>query len=495
MTQADGNVLVKPSVGTRNRGGRQPLVLDDDRYFDSDKAIRRAAREIYNQTRHLPLVCPHGHVDPRLLSANLQFPEPTALLIVPDHYILRMLYSQGVSLERLGIPRADGSQASTDPREVWQIFAEHWYLFRGTPTGVWLDHELYDLFGVRETLNGDSAPDIYDQISERLGSPDFLPRRLFERFNIEVLATTDGATDRLEDHTAIRDSGWKGRVLPTFRPDAVFRIIAPGWKTEIEKLSRESGMEVVTYASFIQSLENRRAFFRAMGATSTDHAVVEPFTERLSDRDAERLFARALSGDADADDQCRFDAHMLMESARMSVEDGMVMQLHPGAVRDHNELVSSRFGRDKGGDIPRATEYTGNLRALLNAHGNDSRFTLVVFTLDESAYARELAPLAGHYPALRLGPPWWFHDSIEGMMRYRSSVTETAGIYNTAGFNDDTRAFCSIATRHDLSRRVDANWLGGLVARHIIGPSDAHEMGRALAYDLARETYKLDRLP
>lgn len=406
-----------------------------------------------------------------------------------------MLYSRGVPLERLGIPRTDGSPATVDPREVWQIFADHWYLFRGTPTGAWLEHELYDLFDVREKLDGETGAEIYEQVLNRLQSPDFLPRKLFERFNIEILATTDAATDSLRDHAAIRDSDWSGRVIPTFRPDSVFRIAAPEWEREIDSLGRESGFEIRSYSAFISALENRRDFFRSMGATSTDHAVVEPYTERMSDDNAERIFARALAGEAGGGDQQQFEAHMLMESARMSVEDGMVMQLHPGAVRDHNDLVSSRFGRDKGGDIPRATEYTSNLRALLNAYGNDPRLTLILFTLDESTYARELAPLAGHYPALRLGPPWWFHDSIEGMMRYRSSVTETAGIYNTAGFNDDTRAFCSIPARHDLSRRVDASWLGGLVVRHVIDIGEAREMGRALAYDLAREAYKLDQDP
>jgi glucuronate isomerase len=414
-------------------------------------------------------------------------------LIVPDHYIFRMLYSRGVSLDKLGIPHADNRAAKTDPREVWQLFGEHWYLFRGTPTGAWLDQELYDLFGIREKLDGESALDIYEAILAKLATPEFLPRRLFDRFNIEVLATTDAASDPLAGHAALRKSGWKGNVIPTFRPDAVFRIADDNWQSEIEALADAAGIDIGGYDAFLQALENRRAYFRSMGGTATDHAVVEPYTERLSDADAERLFAAALAGKTTAADQRRFEANMLIECARMSVEDGMVMQLHPGAFRDHNDAISSRFGRDKGGDIPLATEYTRNLRALLNAYGNDPRLTLVVFTLDESTYARELAPLAGVYPAMRLGPPWWFHDSIEGMTRFRSSVTETAGIYNTAGFNDDTRAFCSIPARHDLSRRVDANWLGGLVARHIIDITDARQMARALAYDLARETYKLDR--
>lgn len=473
---------------------RRPLLMDEDRFFDSDPVVRRAARAVYDETRALPLICPHGHVDPRLLSENAPFPEPTALLIVPDHYIFRMLYSRGVPLDRLGIPHSDGSASKTDPREVWQLFGEHWHLFRGTPTGAWMEHELHELFDVREKLDAESAGDIYDRILAKLRTPEFRPRQLFERFNIALLATTDAATNALQDHAAIRRSGWNGNVIPTFRPDAVFRIAAPEWRTEITALGEAAGFDISEYGAFIRALEDRRAYFRSLGATATDHAVLEPWTERLSNAEAERIFGLALSGKAVAGDQRRFEAHMLMESAHMAVEDGMVMQLHPGALRDHNEHVYEVFGRDKGGDIPIATEYTRSLRALLNAYGNDPRFTLVLFTLDESAYARELAPLAGHYPAVRLGPPWWFHDSIEGMTRYRSSVTETAGIYNTAGFNDDTRAFCSIPARHDLSRRVDANWLGGLVARHIIDLSDAREMGRALAYDLARETYKLDSL-
>jgi glucuronate isomerase len=374
---------------------------------------------------------------------------------------------------------------------VWQIFARHWYLFRGTPTGIWLEHEMYDLFGIREKLDAGNALAIYDQIQEKLRSPEFLPRSLFERFNIELLATTDAASDSLADHASIRRSGWNGRVIPTFRPDAVFRIAAPEWKSELDKLASATGSDIGDYRSFIKALEDRRAHFRSLGATATDHAVLEPYTERLSDVAAESLFAAALSGSATDEDQRGFEAHMMMESARMSVDDGMVMQLHPGAFRDYNTTVFERFGRDKGADIPIATEYTRNLRNLLESYGNEPRFTLVLFTLDESTYSRELAPLAGHYPAVRLGPPWWFHDSIEGMVRFRSSVTETAGIYNTAGFNDDTRAFCSIPARHDLSRRVDANWLAGLAVRHVIDMTDARDMARALAYDLVKDTYKL----
>ncbi len=474
------------------RGSFQPLSLHDDRFFDSDPSIRSVARTLYDETRHLPLICPHGHVDPALLADNTPFPEPTALLITPDHYIFRMLYSRGVSMESMGVPTCDGTPVEQDPRLIWRRFAEHYYLFRGTPTGAWFDQELHDVFGIRVKLDPASASFIYDQIAERLASPEFRPRALFDRFNIEVLATTDQATDDLDAHRRIRESDWGKRVIPTFRPDALFRIAASNWKSALQSLSVARDRPIKDFASFVAALEERRRFFITRGATATDHAVLQPYTARLAASEVNEVFRRALAGEATATDQARFEAHMLMEMARMSVEDGLVMQLHAGALRDHNAAVFHRFGQDKGADLPVATEFTRNLSAILNEFGNDSRFSLVLFTLDESTYSRALAPIAGHYPAVRLGPPWWFHDSVEGMTRYRQQVTETAGIYNTAGFNDDTRAFCSIPARHDLSRRVDANYLAGLVSRHVIDIVDARAMARAMAYDLARETYRLD---
>ena len=489
----------RPSVPLA--GDPDPLVLHEDRFFDPDPATRRAARALYEETCALPLVCPHGHVDPQLLADDAPFPEPTALLITPDHYIFRMLYSQGVPMEALGVPMRPGAVEGgvafeRDPRAIWRRFAEHYHLFRGTPTGVWLDHELYALFGVRVKLTGATAERVYDQIAERLASPEFRPRALFERFQIEVLATTDAAGDPLAHHQAIRASGWAygaGRVIPTFRPDAVLRIAQPGWQGALAALERAHGAPVDDYAAFVGALAGRRRFFQSLGATATDHAVVEPYTGRLTDDAAGALFARARRGEATPADQRAFEGHLLVEMARLSTEDGLVMQLHPGALRDHNAPVAARFGPDTGADIPVATEYTRNMRALLDLYGNDPRLTLILFTLDESTYARELAPLAGHYPALRLGPPWWFHDSPQGMRRFRAQTTETAGLYNTVGFNDDTRAFCSIPARHDLARRVDANWLAGMVARHQIDLADARGMARALAYDLVRHTYKLDR--
>ena len=469
----------------------EPLALHPDRFFDSDPAIRNVARALYEETRALPIVSPHGHVDPRLLAANEPFSEPTALILTPDHYLVRMLYSQGVPMEALGIPTLDGTPWERDPRKIWQRFAEHWHLFRGTPSGAWLDHELHELFGIRVKLSRETAMAVYDQIAEKLATAEFRPRALYERFNIEVLATTDAAGDTLEHHQAIRASGWTGRVIPTFRPDAVFQIAAPAWSEAMNALGTASAMPISEYDDFIIALVTRRAQFRALGATATDHGVAEPSTAPLTHEQASRIFERARRGQVTVHDQRAFEAHMLMEMARMSVADGLVMQLHSGVCRDHNAQLRDRFGPNVGGDIPIAAEFTRNLRPLLEAYGNDPRFMFIVFTLDESTYARELAPLAGHYPAMRVGPPWWFHDSIEGMRRYREQVTETAGIWNTVGFNDDTRAFCSIPARHDLSRRVDANWLGSLVARHVIDMTDARAMARALAYELARSSYRL----
>jgi len=469
----------------------EKLILNEDRFFDFDPSIRKIARELYEGVKDLPIVSPHGHVDPKLFAENQSFPDPTELILIPDHYVFRMLYSQGIPLELLGVPTIDGSAVKTDHRKIWQIFGKNYYLFAGTPTGVWLNHEFSTVFGIREKLNGVTAMRIYDQIQEKLQSPEFLPRAMFDRFNIEVLTTTDGAADQLEHHQKIMNSGWNGKIIPCFRPDSVINITTKGWKEDVQKLSEVTGIEINSYLKFIQALEKQRDYFKSLGAVSTDQGVKSPFTQELSANRVEQIFQKAFKGKASEDDAAQFTAHMLMEMAHMSIEDGLVMQIHPGSFRNHNQLIYKKFGPDKGCDIPMQTEYTHNLRALLNKYGNDPRLTLIVFTLDETTYSRELAPLAGHYPAMKLGPAWWFHDSIEGMTRYRQMVTETAGIYNTVGFNDDTRAFPSIPARHDLSRRVDSNFLAGLVARHIIDMDDAYKMSKALAYDLVKKAYNL----
>ena len=472
--------------------GYEKWHLPEDRYFDPDPAQRSIASELYKSVAKLPIISPHGHVDPRLLAdENALLGTPADVLIIPDHYVFRMLYSQGIHLEDLGVPRMDGGPVEKDHHKIWQIFADHFCLFRGTPTGAWLAHELNSVFGVDEKLTGPSAQRIYDQIEGKLKSPEFRPRVLFKRFNIEVLCTTDAATDPLSYHQAIRKSNWDGNVRPTFRPDAVTYLAHPHWQSNIKKLSEVSGIAVDSYLRFIRALEERRTFFKGMGAMATDHAAESAYTAELSLSEAEALFQRALQGKTNADDAARFNGHMIMESARMSTEDGLVMQLHIGAARDHNGLIYQRFGTDKGADISVQSEFTRNLRPLLNKYGIDARLTLILFTLDESTYARELAPLAGHYPALKLGPPWWFHDSINGMNRYFDRVMETAGLHNTAGFNDDTRAFPSIPARHDLWRRVSANWIAGLVVRGIVDVGDAQEMILDMAYRLAKRAYKI----
>lgn len=471
--------------------------LHEDRFFDPEPTTRSYAREIYEGTRDLPIVSPHGHVDAAVLAANEPFPDPASLIVTPDHYILRLLYSRGVSLESLGVrPLDDGAaNVEADPRKIWQTFAEHWHLFRGTPTRAWLEYETREVFGVKEELDGTSASKIYDAIVERLKSPEFRPRELLKRFRIEFLATTDGGGDSLHNHATLRDAKIDAQIVPTFRPDALLAIGSTGWDAELKRFATAAEMEIRGYGDFLAAIRKRRDEFKQAGARATDHAVVTPHTERMVDADVERMFARALEGKANRHDQSRFEAHMLMEMAALSAEDGLVMQLHAGALRNHNESLFKRYGPDRGGDMPVATEFTRNLRQLLNAYGNDSRFRLIVFTLDETAYSRELAPIAGHYPAVLLGAPWWFHDSIEGMMRFRRETTETAGIENTAGFTDDTRAFCSIPARHDLARRVDANYLAGLVARHVIDLSEARGMAFMMAYDLAKRAYRLTDQP
>lgn len=467
------------------------FILNEDRFFDPDPVVRNYARDIYQTIKDLPIISPHGHVDPNIFAENKPFPNPTQLFLIPDHYLFRMLYSQGIQLEDLGIPRIDGGPTETDPRKIWQIFADNYYLFAGTPSGVWLDYEFNIVFGIKEKLNGENAQKIYDELNEKINSPGFLPRALFERFKIEVLSTTDAATDNLEPHKKIKESGWKGRIVPAFRPDALTDLLTKNWKTNIELLGKVVGYEISSYDKFINALEQRRAFFKTMGATSTDHGVTYPYTHELSNKEAEQIFQRALKGKSTNEDAYLFTAHMLMEMARMSIEDGLVMQIHPGSYRNHNQIIFKKFGLDKGCDIPIQVDYTNNLKELLNKYGNDTRLTVIVFTLDETNYSRELAPLAGHYPAMKLGPAWWFHDSIEGMNRYRHMVTETAGFYNTVGFNDDTRAFVSIPARHDVARRVDSNFLAELVAKNMISMEEALKLAKDLTYNLVKKAYKL----
>ncbi len=471
-------------------------MLHESRLFPVESSARALAVKLYETVRDLPIVSPHGHTDPRWFAENQPFPNPTALFLQPDHYIFRMLYSQGISMESLGIAQTGasgdpGAAQQVDPREAWRIFARNYFLFRGTPTRLWIDSAFETLFGLTERLSGDNADAFYEVIARKLKEPEFLPRALFERFRLEVLATTDAATDDLRWHRQIRESGWGGRVLPTFRPDAVIDVEFSGFSENLAKLGEMTGEDVSTYKGYLQALRLRRAYFQQMGATATDHGHLTAQTADLGQEEAARLYERIYSGRLGPGDVELFQAQMLTEMAGMSVEDGLIMQLHPGSIRNHNRQVYQQFGRDKGADIPSSTEYVRSLRPLLSKYGNEPGFTFIVFTLDESTFSRELAPLAGHYPCLRLGPPWWFHDSPEGMMRFRETATETAGFYNTVGFNDDTRAFLSIPARHDVARRVDCAFLARLVGEHRLEEEEAFELVQELTVGLVRKAYRL----
>jgi glucuronate isomerase len=465
--------------------------LHPDRLFPADPRTRDVARALYAGIKDLPIVSPHGHTDPAWFAHDRPFSDPAALLVTPDHYLLRMLYSQGVPLEALGVAARDGSAGEADPRAVWRLFATHYPLFRGTPSRLWLDWVLAEVFGVQDRLGPATADAIYEVIADALARPEFRPRALFERFGIEVLATTESPLDPLESHRLLQASGWPGRVITTFRPDPVLDPQTDRFQANLERLSAMTGEDALDYAGYLRALESRRAAFRAAGATATDHGHPSAATADLSRVEAQALFRRVSTGAASPADAELFRAHMLVEMARMSVDDGMVMQLHPGSFRNHHAEVFARFGRDKGADIPVAVDYVRALKPLLDRFGADPRFSLIVFTLDESTYARELAPLAGYYPALKLGPAWWFHDSPEGMRRFREQTTETAGFYNTVGFNDDTRAFLSIPARHDVARRADSAFLARLVVEHRLEEDEAHEIARALTYDLVKAAYKL----
>jgi len=466
-------------------------MLVPDRLFPVDPGTRGIARELYQTVADKPIISPHGHTDPRWYAENVPFSDPAQLFITPDHYVFRMLFSQGVSLESLGVPRVDCGPTETDGRKIWQLFAENYHVFRGTPSRLWLDHAFEDVFGMTTPVSKATADQTYDHIAECLTKPEFLPRALFERFNIEAIATTESPLDDLRWHRMIRDSGWKGKVVTAYRPDAVVDPEFDGFAHNVEQLGALTGEDTSTWEGYLQSHRIRRAYFKGFGATSSDHGHPTARTENLAQREAAALFARALKGACTVDEADAFRGHMLTEMARMSLEDGLVLQIHPGSYRNHSDPVMAAFGRDKGFDIPTRTDYVRALKPLLDAVGLEKDLTIIVFTLDETSYARELAPLAGAYPALKLGPAWWFYDSPEGMRRFREMTTETAGFYNTVGFNDDTRAFCSIPARHDVARRVDCGFLATLVATGRLSEEDAYEVANDLAYRLAKQAYRL----
>ncbi len=468
-----------------------PLNLHPDRLFPSDPATRGLARRLYATVKDLPIVSPHGHTDPQWFADDAPFANASALFITPDHYVFRMLYSQGLRLEDLGIPRQDGGAVETDARKIWHVLAAHYHLFRGTPTRIWLDHAFNTVFGIEERLTPESADRCFDRINECLAQPGYRPRALFERFNIEVIATTESPLDPLLHHQKIRASGWKGRVVTAYRPDPVVDPEFDGFAANVAQFGALTGENAATWQGYLAAHRNRRAFFKTLGATSTDHGHPTAQTSDLSAVECQRLLDRALGGNITAAEAEAFRGQMLTEMAAMSIDDGLVMQIHPGSFRNHNPRVFHDYGRDKGADIPTRTDYVRALKPLLDRFGNERRLSLILFTLDETSYARELAPLAGHYPVLKLGPSWWFHDSPEGMQRFREQATETAGFYNTVGFNDDTRAFMSIPARHDVARRMDCRFLATLAVEHKIGEDEAFELAPLLAHGLAKAAYKL----
>jgi glucuronate isomerase len=462
------------------------LELHPDRLFPTDPGTRAIARELYASIKNLPIVSPHGHTDPAWFAGNEPFGNAAELLLVPDHYVFRMLYSQDVALADLGV-----GNPGFDPRAAWQLFAERYHLFRGTPSRMWLDWVFAEAFGIAVRLEAGTADLYYDTITAALATDAFRPRALFERYNIEVIATTESPLDSLEHHAAIRSSGWQGKVITAYRPDPVIDPEFEGFIDNLKTLSELTGEDCFSWPGYLAAHRQRRAFFASMGATSSDHGHPTAQTADLAPAEAAALFNTVSAGTFTPAEAELFRAQMLTEMAAMSVEDGLIMQLHPGSFRNHNAALFAALGRDKGADIPMRTGYVHELKPLLDRFGNDPRLSLILFTLDESVYARELAPLAGHYPCLKLGPAWWFHDSPEGMRRFRRAVTETAGFYNTVGFNDDTRAFLSIPARHDVARRIDCGFLAELVAEHRLEDWEAAELARDLTYNLAKAAYRL----
>jgi glucuronate isomerase len=466
------------------------LQLDPDRALPFPAEQRSIARDIYGETKDLPLICMHGHVEPEVFADDSPFADPAQLLIVPDHYVFRMLASQGIEAARLGVPRLDGGPVETDSRKIWRTFCENWKLFRGTPSRYWLEHELVEVFGVDQVPSAETADAIYDQIAACVADPKFRPRALLDRFNIEVISTTDSATSDLRQHAKLAAGGLSERVFPTFRPDAVAYLDRPTWRDDIEELGQLTGIDTTTYDGFLDSLRTRRAAFIDAGARATDHGHLLADTTPMDANTARELYSRVLGGAEPSQAEVNaFAANMLYQMADMSCQDGLVMQIHPGVLRNHNSAIFTTYGSDKGYDIPISTEFTRGLRPMLDQFGTDPRFRVILFTVDETVYSRELAPIAGTYPSVRLGAPWWFLDSPEGMRRFREFAVETAGFYNTSGFVDDTRAFASIPARHDLYRRVDAGFLARLVLEHRLSLEEAAETAVDLAYRLPKESY------
>jgi glucuronate isomerase len=476
--------------GMTTLAAARPLALDPDRLLPVDPGTREIARRLYAAVAGLPIISPHGHVPPAWLADDVPFADPTSLLISPDHYVFRLLHAQGVGLDALGVGGRPLDAAGS--RRAFRLLAEHWRAFRGTPSRFWMDSVLGDVFGVTERLTAETADAVYDRIAETIARPDFRPRALMDRFGIEVLATTDDPTDDLHHHRVLRDDPtFTPRVVPTFRPDRYLEPGLPGFADLMTDLARTSGIDTGTYAGYVAALEKRRRFFKENGAVSSDHSHADVVTLVLDDAEAARIYDAALRGAVCPADATAFRRHMLVEMARMSTEDGLVMTLHPGVHRNHHAPTARDFGPDTGHDIPTAVEFTKGLQPLLDRFGTAEGFQLILFTLDETVFSREIAPLAGFYPSVYAGAPWWFLDAPEAVRRFRGAVTETAGFYRTSGFIDDTRAFLSIPARHDMSRRLDSGYLAQLVAEHRLDEDEALETAVDLVTTIPRKAFKL----
>jgi glucuronate isomerase len=465
--------------------------LHPDRLFPASEPAQSIARELYPEVADLPLICPHGHTDPAWFAKNERFSNPAALFLTPDHYVLRMLRSRGLSYDDLGVPRKDGKPVA-DARSAWRLFAANYHLFAGTPSKTWIDHSLQWAFGIEEELSSATADAIYERIDAAIGTPELLPRAILDRAKVEVITTTEFALDPLTHHQSMESDGYLGRVRTTYRPDDVCDPIREGFLDRLGRFGDLTGEDIARWDGMINAHRKRRETFRRFGAVATDHGVPTANTADLGPGEKQALLDRILSGQYGPEDAELFRAQMMTEMALLAVEDGMVMQLHAGARRNTDPSLLAQRGTDLGADIPSRVNYVDGLQALLSRCGNEPNFRLILFTLDETNYARELAPMAGFWPSLMVGPPWWFHDSPQGIRRYLDQVVESAGFYNLAGFNDDTRALLSIPARHDVWRREVCGFLGRWVGEHRLSKSSAREIARHLSYQAAKDAYRLN---
>ncbi|MFF5792914.1 glucuronate isomerase [Paeniglutamicibacter sp. NPDC012692] len=460
-----------------------------DRLLPADPAVRQIARELHADVESLPIISPHGHVDAAMIANDTPFPDPTALLLSPDHYVTRLLHANGVPLEQLRV----GGTSEVTALDAWKTFCRNWDLFDGTASGYWLRQEFVDVFGLDDLDISEATAEVtFKTLQAKIDEPGFRPRALMDSFNIEVLATTDDPLDPLDAHRALAaDPTFASRVLPTFRPDAYIKFWGAGFAQKADALIQTAGDGATGYDGYLRAMANRRRYFVEHGAVSSDHGSHSAATLRLSRGEAASLFEKGIAGTATMAEGYAFEAHMMYQQAAMAVEDGLVMTMHPGVHRNTHSSTLKKFGPDTGHDIPFSVDFSTGLQPLLEDFGTAKGFHFIPFTIDETVFSREIAPLAGFFPSVYIGAPWWFLDAPDAMMRFRSAVTETAGFSRSSGFIDDTRAFCSIPARHDASRRIEASFLARLVAEHRITEDRAHEIIVDVVDGAPRRAFKL----